>query len=251
MASDIRNFLYRDPQYYEIVLPDPDESTPKMCVRMFSRFMGACPSSILDVGCGTGRDLDALSRTCPDCWGVDRIPEMIAFAESPRPHLNLQVGNMRSVRLGRTFDVVMCMGSSFMYALTNDDVERTLKTFAAHSHAGTLLILDLLNASSFLGGGNFKERMETKADSPEFSATAVATHAFDRRRQLMTRRRVWDIPGEAPVEDFCEYRLFFPAELDRLLADKGFKVAGMFDEKELKESDLSGSRLYVAAIMGG
>jgi hypothetical protein len=67
----------------------------------------------------------------------------------------------------------------------------------------------------------------------------------------MIRRRVWDIPGEAPVEDYCEYRLFFPAELERLLADKGFKVAGMFDNKELKESDLSGSRLHVAAIMGG
>jgi hypothetical protein len=51
------------------------------------------------------------------------------------------------------------------------------------------------------------------------------------------------------VEDFCKYRLFFPAELEYLLGEKGFEVVGMFDNKELTETDLSGKRLYVAAVM--
>jgi len=36
--------------------------------------------------------------------------------------------------------------------------------------------------------------------------------------------------------------------LERLLAEKTFEVAGMFDNKDLKETDLSGPRLYVAAV---
>jgi hypothetical protein len=32
-----------------------------------------------------------------------------------------------------------------------------------------------------------------------------------------------------------------------LLAEAGFTIAGMFDNKELSESDLSGPRLYLAA----
>lgn len=42
--------------------------------------------------------------------------------------------------------------------------------------------------------------------------------------------------------------MFFPAELEHLLSERGFKVAGMFDNKELQETELSGSRLYVPAI---
>jgi len=175
---------------------------------------------------------------------------MIAFAKAVRPHLHLEVGDMRTIRLGRTFDVIMCMGSALMYALSNEDVARVLETFAAHAHTGTLLILDILNAVSFLGGGKFKEKIEFKVSSPRFTATVVSVHSFDRRRQLLIRKRTWYIPGRPPVEDFCQYRLFFPAELKHLLTEKGFQVVGMFNNKELRETDLSGTRLYVGAIMG-
>jgi SAM-dependent methyltransferase len=248
MDPSTQNFLYRNPQYYEIVYPEPGEETPRMCQRMFERFLSRSPRSILDVGCGTGRDLDVLSRTCPDCWGVDFLPEMIQFARSRRPHLHLSVGDMRSVRLGRTFDVIMCMGSAFMYALSNEDVAKALDTFASHAHKGTLLILDINNAAGFLGGGMFREKAELQVKTAELSATAVAFNSFDRRQQLLIRKRTWNIPGQPPVEDFCKYRMFFPGELEHLLGEKGFKVAGMFDNKELRETDLSGKRLYVAAI---
>lgn len=248
MDPETRNLLYRHPEYYELVYPEPDEATPRMCRRLFERYLTTPPASILDIGCGTGRDLDVLSRHCPDCWGVDYLPEMITYARSRRPHLHLQVGDMRSFRLGRTFDAIMCMGSAFMYALSNEDVTQTLATFAAHAHPGTLLILDINNAAGYLGGASFRERIETQVATPEFTATAVAWNSFDRRHQLLVRRRTWHIPGQPPVEDFCRYRLFFPAELEHLLAEHGFAVAGMADNKELLPSDLSGPRLYVAAL---
>jgi len=219
-----------------------------MCRRMFTRFLAKPPLSILDIGCGTGRDLDSLSRDCSDCWGVDYLLEMIEFAKAQRPHVHLEVGDMRALRLGRAFDVILCMGSTFMYALTNADVARTLDTFVAHSHPGTLLILDINNAATYLGGGHFKQTSELRVSSPQFSAVAHSIHSFDRRRQLLTRHRTWTIEGQSKVEDFCEYRLFFPAELEHLLSERGFRVAGMFDNKQLQETDLSGPRLYVSAI---
>ena len=76
----------------------------------------------------------------------------------------------------------------------------------------------------------------------------TASYAFQRRAQRLTRKRIWRIPGGAPVEDYCEYRLFFPAELEHLLAGKGFCVVDIFDNRALRESDLSGEWLYVAAV---
>jgi SAM-dependent methyltransferase len=248
MDSSVRNFLYRNPQFYELAYPEPSDETPMMCRRMFSRYLAQPPRSILDIGCGTARDLDSLSRDCPDCWGVDYLPAAIEFAAARRPHLHLEVGDMRTLRLGRPFDVILNMGSAFMYALTNADIAKVLDTFAAHSHPGTLLILDINNAASYLGGEHFKQTSELRVSSPEFTAEAHSTYSFDRRRQLLVRRRTWKIQGQGDVEDFCEYRMFFPAELEHLLSQRGFRVVGMFDNMHLQETELSGPRLYVPAI---
>ncbi len=248
MDSVLQNFLFRNPQYYELAYPEPNDETPAMCRRMFARYLAQPPRSILDVGCGTARHLNSLSRDCPDCWGVDFTPEMIEFARKRHPHLHLQVGDARSVRLGRAFDADPQLGSAFVYAVTNADVAQTLDTFAAHSHPGTLLILDIGNAASFLGGEYFKPTGEVRINTPEFSGHAQATYSFDRRRQLLIRRRKWKIEGQGQRDEYCEHRLFFPAELEHLLAEKGFQVLGMFDNMELRDSDISGLRLYAAAI---
>ena len=63
----------------------------------------------------------------------------------------------------------------------------------------------------------------------------------------LIRHRMWSIDDGSSAEDYCEYRLFFPAELEHLLAGKGFTTVGMFDNMELLDNDLSGERLYVAA----
>jgi len=70
MEASVQNLLYRKPELYELIYPEPDEATPLFCLRLFERY-SLQPLSILDVGCGTGRDLNVLSRTCKDCWGVD------------------------------------------------------------------------------------------------------------------------------------------------------------------------------------
>lgn len=247
MEASVQNLLYRKPELYELIYPEPDEATPLFCLRLFERY-SLQPSSILDVGCGTGRDLNVLSRTCKDCWGVDYLPEMIAYARRMRPHLHLEIGDMRKIRLGRKFDAILCLGSVLMYAITQDEIEATLSTFAAHARKGSLLILDMNNSVGYLPGGSFKESIEYAITTSNFTAKAVATFSFDRRAQLLIRKRIWDIPGEPSIEDFCRFRMFFPSELEYLLGRKRFRVVDMFDNKELRHTELTGGTLYVAAI---
>jgi hypothetical protein len=47
--------------------------------------------------------------------------------------------------------------------------------------------------------------------------------------------------------DDAEYRLFFPLELEDYLGRAGFSILGMWDNRELKDSDLTDRRLYIAA----
>jgi len=102
MLEGVRNLLYRKPELYESVYPEPNGESACMCRRMFQRFLGRSPASIFDIGCGTGRDLAGLLPDCTDCVGVDAIPEMITYARSRRPQLQFHIGDMRTVRLWRT-----------------------------------------------------------------------------------------------------------------------------------------------------
>jgi SAM-dependent methyltransferase len=256
-AARIDNLLYARPHLYELVYPDPDEEIPNVCRHLFARYLPTTPASILDIGCGTGRDLAAFVREIPDCWGVDANQSMLDYARSVHPYLHLQVGDMRSVRLGRSFDCITCIGSVIMYALTNADLRLTLDTFAAHAHRGTLLILELNNAMSFLQlqvqlqlqpGDGLPLTQERVVSTPTFSATAHIRNRLDRRHQHWIRERTWYLADGATADDYCTYRLLFPAELEQLLADREFRTLGMFDNELLTESDFSGPRLYVAAI---
>jgi SAM-dependent methyltransferase len=249
MNEKVKNLLYDHPEYYEVLYPEAGDETPAMCRRAFERFLANAPLSILDLGCGTGRDLRSLRKTCTDCVGVDFLPAMVEFAKSKSDDILFLAGDMRSVRLNRTFDVVLCFGSALMYNLTNEDVGRALNTFSAHCHKGSLLILDVRNAAALLGDG-FKPRLEGAAKSAIFSAHYVAEHTIDRKRQLLHRKRTWDMSDGSQSEDVCDYRLFFPQEIEHLLREKGYTVLGSYDNKELRDTDFSGPTMYILARFG-
>ena len=74
-----------------------------MCARVFEQYLGRLPRSVLDIGCGTGRDLAYLAECCSDCVGIDVQAAMIDHARQLRPHIDFRVGDMRVLRLGRSF----------------------------------------------------------------------------------------------------------------------------------------------------
>ena len=250
MDPTTRSLLYDRPDLYELVFPDADDALGTMCRTAFERYLPAPPRSVLDVGCGTGRLLEVLSTTIAECWGVDYLESNVAYARRVRPALLIRQGDMRAIRLGRTFDVVGCFGNALSYALTDRDLERTVETFAAHAHAGTLLIVDVLNARCYLDGDGFQERIEGTVDTPAFRATSVSIHSLERMSRRLKRTRVWHIPGQPDVQDYAEYRLLYPHELRQLLKAGGFEVAGMYDNRQFKDTDLAGS-ISAAPDVGG
>jgi SAM-dependent methyltransferase len=233
--------LYDHPHLYDLVFPDPDETLIEMCRATVNRYLPVPPRSLLDIGCGNGRHLGVLSASIPDCWGVDLLESNIAHARSRWRACDFRVGDMRTVRLGRTFDAVICLGNALSYLLTDGDLARGIETFDAHARPGSLLILDLLNARCYLDGDGFRERIEGRIETPEFTADSVAVHSLDRLTRRLKRTRTWQIPGQPDVVDVAEYRLLYPEETRRLLEAGGFEILAMYDNREFRDSDLSGT----------
>jgi SAM-dependent methyltransferase len=245
-----RSLLYREPRLYDLVFPDAEETIATMVRAAIDRYLSAAPRSILDVGCGTGRHLAALAKTISECCGVDLLESNIAYARSVRPGVTFHVGDMRTVRLGRTFDLLICLGNALSYALTDQDLADTMSTFAAHARVGTLLVADPLNGRTYLEGKGFQERIEARMETPEFKATSVSLHELDRKARILKRTRTWQIEGRPDVNDYAEYRLLLPDEVQRALETAGFEVLSMYDNREFEATDLTG-RSTAAPDIGG
>lgn len=97
--------------------------------------------SLLDVACGTGSHLRFL-RDRYIVEGVDLSEDMIAIARSRLPGVSLGVADMRTLDLGRSFDVVTCLFSSIGYVLERPELRETIRRFAAHLFPGGVLVID-------------------------------------------------------------------------------------------------------------
>lgn len=67
---------------------------------------------------------------------------MLAVARSRLGDVQLQVADMRTLNLGRTFDAVICLFSSIGYVTDPAEMRSTVGRLAAHVGPGGVLILD-------------------------------------------------------------------------------------------------------------
>ena len=199
MESAVRNLLYQRPELYEAVYDGENHAVPRMCDRLFTRYLGRTPDSLLDIGCGTGRDLEYLAKSCPDCVGVDYQDAMIDYARVRRPGIEFRTGDMRCFRLGRTFEAIVSFGYAVANVHANTDLDRVMATYTAHARPGTLLVVEVINTAAGVGGTGLPRRFAI--DTPGFRADATAEYRVDARRQLLVRRRTWTVAGGRPVHD--------------------------------------------------
>jgi SAM-dependent methyltransferase len=94
-------------------------------------------STILDLGCGVGRIARGLSRLGHRVTGVDNEPAMLRELPSDVEGV---LGDVESVRLQRTFDVVL-LASHFLNAV--EEVPALLATARAHLPAGGTLVAEV------------------------------------------------------------------------------------------------------------
>jgi SAM-dependent methyltransferase len=108
------------------------------------------PVSILDLGSGTGRHAIELASRGNSIHGVDLSPGMVAIAEARksslpehlRRNVGFSAGDVRSIRLGAQFDVVLALFHVASYQTSNDDVRAFLETARLHLRPGGVLIFD-------------------------------------------------------------------------------------------------------------
>ena len=93
---------------------------------------------VLELGVGGGHNLSHLTADF-QATAVDVSPRMLEISHRLNPDVEHHLGDMRTVRLGRTFDAVL-IHDAVSYMLTEDDLRATFATAREHLRVGGLLL---------------------------------------------------------------------------------------------------------------
>jgi SAM-dependent methyltransferase len=97
------------------------------------------PRTLLELGSGGG-SLAYHFKNSLQMTLSDRSPQMLAVSRAINPDVEHVVGDMRSLDLGRTFDLVF-VHDAIMYAIDAASVRATLATAARHCRPGGAIVV--------------------------------------------------------------------------------------------------------------
>jgi SAM-dependent methyltransferase len=137
--------------YYDLLYRDKDYVGEAEFIHNLIQTHAPNSENILELGCGTGNHATLLAKTGYHLHGVDLSQEMLhraneRLSESPQElaaRLQFTQGDIREVRLNKTFDVVLSLFHVISYQTTNQDLLAALTTAKKHLKPGGIFIFDV------------------------------------------------------------------------------------------------------------
>ncbi len=180
--------------------------------------------TLLELGSGGGNNASHLKARF-ECTLTDLSPEMLTLSRTLNPECEHLEGDMRTMRLGRTFDVVF-IHDAISYLTTEDDLRAALETAALHVRAGGVVILtpdataEIFKASTDHGGHDGEDGRSLRylewTHAPDPGGTTYVTDYAIVARGSGDELRI--------VHDRHTLGLFPRATWERLIADVGLEL---------------------------
>jgi len=132
---------YNELAWIERILAPPEkyEEETLFYVEKIKNLMPDRAKTMLHLGCGAGGH-DFHFKRHFSVTGVDISDGMLDLAKVRNPEAKYVKGDMRSIDLGRKFDVI-AIPDSIMYMTTFQDLEKAIKNAACHLKTGGILLV--------------------------------------------------------------------------------------------------------------
>ena len=201
------------------------------------KYLESGGNTLLDVGCGTGLHLKYLKDDF-ECTGVDVSKSMLKIARKNVKGVTFKEADMKTLRIGKQFDVIICMLSSIGYVRTKLSLEKTIQNFAKHLKKGGLVMVEPSYAKAFYVRG------EPRITTYNGKDAKIARVNFTKVRQTTAVLNMHILIAERGKDakyfvDKHELGLFGVSNTLRIMKAAGFK------SKYLKNGLMTGRELFV------
>lgn len=233
--------------YYETLYDHRDLTEAKAFVKnLTSQIPLPEQAEVLDLGCGWGRHTRSLADLGYRVTGLDLSPRLIDRARAMANErdvpalgsLDFEVGDMRTHRMNRRFDLVVNLFTSMGYFDHDQDDLKVLQNAFHHLRDGGYLVLDYFDTDHTLG---HLVPSETK-NFPNFRAHLKREVVEGRLRKEI---RIEDFNAESGSNPpfFMEMvRCYSPKDLENLLLQAGFQPVHRWTHYDLRLGSESGPR---------
>lgn len=136
--------IYRQAEVYDALYEGRERTYEADSQTMVKNIRDRNPSasSLLDVACGTGRNLGYFAGAFDHVEGVDLSQDMLRVARKRLPDAPLHQGDMKDFHLDRRFDVITCLFSSIGYLENAEQLNTALRCFSRHLNPGGLIVIE-------------------------------------------------------------------------------------------------------------
>jgi SAM-dependent methyltransferase len=133
--------MYSDlaPWFHLLTHPSDYEDEAAFVSRVVDDIGDGEMRTLLELGSGGGNNASHLKARFV-CTLTDISPEMLALSATLNPECEHVEGDMRTLRLGRVFDVVF-IHDAISYLTTEDDLRAAIETTFVHVRPGGVVIL--------------------------------------------------------------------------------------------------------------
>jgi SAM-dependent methyltransferase len=219
--------------YYDLLYTDKKyESEVDYVVRTL-RSANPQTRTILELGSGTGRHGRLLAGIGFAVHGVELSQDMALVARSGAGktpaggRFDCDVGDLRLVRVGHTFDAVISLFHVISYQTTDDDLRAAFKTAAVHLEPGGIFLFDVWHGPAVLAtppairtkevaNQHYRVKRVARPEHDASRATVRVAYELD-CEDLYTKQKTQF------VEDHL-MRYLFPTEVEAFAAEAGFTV---------------------------
>ena len=244
---------YEDAEYYDQAYRKRRDD-----VRFYAHLASKSGGPVLELGCGTGRVTKGIVERGIEVVGVDSVDAMLERARNrlakPKRVAKLvewTLGDLRTIRIGRRFPLVISPFNVFNHLYEREDLERALETVRVHLADGGRFVFDVrMPFPSELSRDPEKVYRLGTVRRPDTKKMYHYRERFEYDPVRQIQRIDFAFVGVDDPSDFqltpLLHRVFWPAELEALLHYNGFDVDhryGNWDFEPLDET--SESQIFV------
>jgi ubiquinone/menaquinone biosynthesis C-methylase UbiE len=222
---------YNELAWTEDLLSDPADYEAEVAgyIDLIKRNSSQMPRTLLHLGCGAGRH-DEFFKQHFSVTGVDISRGMLDMARVRHQDIEYIEGDMRTVRLGRQFDVV-AIPDSIDYMGSLPELRMAIETAVSHLKPGGILLI-VYKTQEIFRDNNFAyigEQEDLHVTLLENNYTnRYRPHTYEATLVYLIRRR-----GELTIHTERHVLGLFPQEIwEKLLTKAGLSI---------QEKDLDGA----------